>query len=155
LFILKGHKEYVHGVAFNREGTRLVSASNDGTMRLWDPALGQELRSLRGHASGVYGVAFSPDGTVLASAGNDGKVGLWDARPLTPDVKADVEAVRLLSFLFAGPLPRSEVRAAIQRDRIIGAAVRRKALEQAERFQEETDPKKYHAAAWPVIRHPH
>ena len=48
---------------------------------------------------------------------------------------------------------KSEVRAAIQHDKIISEAVRQKALELADRFKEETDPKKYHDAAWPVIRH--
>jgi hypothetical protein len=52
-------------------------------------------------------------------------------------------------------LPLSEVRAAIQRDKIINETPRRKALELADRFKEETDPKKYHAAAWSVIRHPY
>ena len=47
------------------------------------------------------------------------------------------------------------LREAFERDKIISEAIRQKALELAVRFKEETAPKKYHAAAWPVIRHPY
>jgi cytochrome c-type biogenesis protein CcmH/NrfG len=58
-------------------------------------------------------------------------------------------------LLFSKPLPRSEVRAAVQRDQMLSEAARQKVLALTERFQEEVDPEKYHAAAWPVIRRPY
>ena len=39
---LKGHKEYVSGIAFYPDSKMLVSASGDGTVRLWDVAAGKE-----------------------------------------------------------------------------------------------------------------
>jgi hypothetical protein len=91
----------------------------------------------------------------LASAGNEGTVKLWDARQLTAAIKAEVEAVELLGLLFSRPFPGSEVRAVIEKQAILSEAVRRQALELIDRFHEETDPAQYHAAAWPVLRHPH
>ncbi|KAM5505356.1 hypothetical protein McanMca71_003202, partial [Microsporum canis] len=55
-----------------------VSASDDGTVRLWDPASGQHLQTLEGHSDPVRAVAFSPDGRMLASVSDDGTVRLWD-----------------------------------------------------------------------------
>jgi tricorn protease-like protein len=65
-------------VAFSPDGRRLASGSWNNTIKLWDVATGQEVRTLSGHNSGVLSVAFSPDGRLLASASGDHTVKLWD-----------------------------------------------------------------------------
>src|SRR5438128_2115163 len=77
---LVGHQQAVWSVAFSPSGKLLVSASEDETIRLWDPATGWELAVLHGHQGGVNAVAFSRDGRQLASAGEDGVVTLWDLK---------------------------------------------------------------------------
>jgi WD40 repeat protein len=59
----------------------MASASDDGTVKLWEVAGGQELRTLKGHTGSVFSVSFSPNGRTLVSGGDDGAVKLWD--PLT------------------------------------------------------------------------
>jgi WD40 repeat protein len=75
---LKGHNDFVYSVAYNRDGGRLVTASKDGTAKLWDAATGQPIRSLAIDGV-VYAAAFHPDGSRVASGGNDRVVTLWDA----------------------------------------------------------------------------
>src|SRR5262249_31701255 len=75
---LKGHTDVVTNVAFNSDGTKLVSASFDGTMRVWNASTGREALTLNGHTSRVDSVAFSPDGRRLASTSMDRTVTVWD-----------------------------------------------------------------------------
>ncbi len=76
---LVGHTGAVYSVAYDGEGKRLVTGSEDGTARIWDTITGDELISLRGHRAAVYGVAFSPNGQLVATASADQTVRLWDA----------------------------------------------------------------------------
>ncbi len=77
---LTGHTGAVTSVAFGPDGTRLVSGSADGALRLWDTEIGQSLGGpLTGHDAWVNSVAFSPDGREIASGSDDTTVRLWDA----------------------------------------------------------------------------
>jgi hypothetical protein len=75
---LAGHRGAVYGIAFSPDGTRLATASWDGTAKVWEVASGRELRTLSGHTAAVEGIAFSPDGTRLATASADKTVRFYD-----------------------------------------------------------------------------
>ena len=74
-----GHTAGVDSVCVSPDGRRILSASDDGTVRLWDLETGAELRCFRGHSQFVHAVAFLPDGKRLVSGSRDRTVRIWDA----------------------------------------------------------------------------
>lgn len=78
-FALLGHTDRVRTVAYSPGGRRLVTASYDGTARIWDAATGRQLLVLRGHQGPVMSAAFSPHGRRIATASFDRTVRIWDA----------------------------------------------------------------------------
>ncbi len=78
--VLRGHTGAVLAVCFDPEGKRLVSGSEDKTVRLWNAADGKPLTGLHGHQGPVTAVAWSPEGHEFASASQDRTVRLWNAQ---------------------------------------------------------------------------
>ncbi|KAL2137636.1 hypothetical protein VTI28DRAFT_8723 [Corynascus sepedonium] len=63
---------------WSHDATRLVSASNDYTVKIWDPATGQCVSTFEDHSGWVTSVAWSHDATRLVSASDDWTVKIWD-----------------------------------------------------------------------------
>jgi WD domain, G-beta repeat/SEFIR domain len=55
---LRGHTGWIGRIAWSPDGKILASPSADGTIRLWDPEKGQQLRVLEGHEVAVFCAAF-------------------------------------------------------------------------------------------------
>lgn len=66
---------------FSPDGTRLVSADEDGVVRLWDTGSYKLAAELDAHGSYVHTALFSPDGTQIVSASGDHTVRIWDTVP--------------------------------------------------------------------------
>ena len=76
---LRGHEERAYSVGFDKDGSRLVSASADKTAIIWDVATGKALHVLRGHVDNVRCAAFSFDGSTVVTGSWDGQLRAWYA----------------------------------------------------------------------------
>ena len=76
---LRGHTDTVTSAAFSPDGRQVVTASVDGTARVWDAATGQSLAVLTGHTGWVWNAVFSPDGRRIVTASWDNTARVWDA----------------------------------------------------------------------------
>ncbi len=76
---LEGHTDYLSVAAFLPDGRHVVTASNDGTARVWTE--GEDgvwtTRVLKGHGSTVHFAAFSPDGRRVVTASGDDTARVW------------------------------------------------------------------------------
>ena len=76
---LEGHKSDGIGFGYNHAGDLLVSTCWDGTMRLWDPQMGQQVFNTR---AWVQSLRFSPDDRFLAAESGETNLRIWEvARP--------------------------------------------------------------------------
>ena len=73
-------QEYAHkanSIVFSPDGSQLVSASQNGMIKIWEVKSGILLKSWPAHAGAVLHVDISLDGTQLISGGEDGLIKLW------------------------------------------------------------------------------
>jgi WD40 repeat protein/serine/threonine protein kinase len=92
---LAGHDGPVRTVAFSPNGQLVLSGSEDNSIRVWDVAAGESVKTLRGHGSAVRACAFSPDRKHIVSGGDDQRIRVWDL--------AGYQETRVLhSTVFAG-----------------------------------------------------
>lgn len=70
---------YINSVTFNSDGTTLVSADEDRTIKLWDVNEGKVIRTLSGSSAGVNSAIFANrDRTIISgSAASDNKLRIW------------------------------------------------------------------------------
>ncbi|MBN9121480.1 MAG: protein kinase [Planctomycetes bacterium] len=88
LLTLRGHTDIVYSAAFSPDGSRIVTASNDGTAKVWEvpsaksagaAKTGADIHTLKGHDRYVRSAAFSPDGSRIVTSSYR-TVKVWDAK---------------------------------------------------------------------------
>jgi WD40 repeat protein len=76
--VLEGHTSWIDPVAITPDGKRIVSGSEDRTIRIWDIDSGKCLTTLKGHTSVVRAIAVTSNGKRIVSGSFDKTIRIWD-----------------------------------------------------------------------------
>ncbi len=76
---LGGHTDDIRSVVYSPNGQRIISASADSSIRIWDAKSGSAIgKTLQGHADRVTSIARSADGRHIVSGSWDTTIHVWD-----------------------------------------------------------------------------
>mmetsp|Transcript_36744 Transcript_36744/g.67365 ORF Transcript_36744/g.67365 Transcript_36744/m.67365 type:complete len:277 (+) Transcript_36744:3-833(+) len=87
-------------VAVSPDGGTLFTATDTGTLALWDVASRSERKQLKGHSGWLKAVQFSSDGRFLLTGSSDGIARLWNASSgrSIRSFEGHADAIRSLAF---------------------------------------------------------
>ena len=71
------HSDVVLSAAFSPDSKLIVTASGDGSARVWEARSGLQLAELREHKGDVNSAEFSPNGKFIVTAGVDHTARVW------------------------------------------------------------------------------
>ena len=77
LQILKGHTNAVWSAAFSSDDRRIVSGSEDKTVRVWMASTGEYFETLGDHAKSIHFVSFSNNAGRLVSQSENDPAHVW------------------------------------------------------------------------------
>jgi transducin (beta)-like 1 len=99
---LVGHSNSVYTLRWSPSSSsyadrprRLVTASFDGTAKLWDVETGLVVHTLKEHAGPIFAIEFDFAGDMLITGSNDGLLNVWSA-----DTGTLVKAIALVGGVF-------------------------------------------------------
>ncbi len=97
--VYRGHTDKVYSVVFSPDGTKLASASNDGTARIWDVETTRVVREFKVDAGLTYAV-FNPQGTHLSISTKDGHILTYDISDgaIVHDIEAHEDVIWWLAY---------------------------------------------------------
>ncbi|MDR2117477.1 MAG: WD40 repeat domain-containing protein, partial [Planctomycetaceae bacterium] len=76
---LQEHIDWVRGLAFSPDQSRLATVGQDGQIKLWDVQTGSLVRSLKISQRGTQKILFHPNGSQFAVCGFEKNVRIYDA----------------------------------------------------------------------------
>lgn len=98
---LRGHQGTVLSMAFARDSKKVVTACEDGKVRIWSVPDWKLLQPLAGHHGPVHWAEFSPDGNWVVSAGEDHTVRIWRAEDGKPEQTLEESQAPVLTVAFS------------------------------------------------------
>jgi WD40 repeat protein/energy-coupling factor transporter ATP-binding protein EcfA2 len=87
-FRILRHSGAINSAAFSPDGTRIITASADGTAQQWHASSGEPIGETLRHEAPINYAAFNNDGLRSVTASTDGTARVWEERPGKPNGEA-------------------------------------------------------------------
>jgi len=113
---LRGHQGTVLDISFSPDSSKVVTACEDGKLRIFSAPGWKLLATLTGHNGPVHWAEFSPDGKWLVSAGEDKTARVWSVEDGTLQQTLEESKEPLLTVSFS---PNGEYFAASSEDAVL------------------------------------
>jgi len=78
-----GHEAKITQAYWGPLNETIMSCSDDGTVRVWNPEVGKEIGQIRAHEKAIHNMSFSKDYSHFITASLDHTAKLWDTETLT------------------------------------------------------------------------
>ncbi len=100
------HSAHIWSIAYSPDETLLAAGDEQGYVKVWNPATGEEVNSIKAHENAVYSLAISPDGRTLLTGSNDGTAKVWQLETMQPlhTLHGDHNQVRAVASSSQGDL---------------------------------------------------
>ncbi len=104
--VLRGHTGPVFDAVYSPDGTKILTASDDHTARVWDARTGHQRLPPLVHKDDILVAIFSPDGKWIATGSEDTTARVWDAQTGLPvgDPLTSTDTFESLAFSPDGKL---------------------------------------------------
>lgn len=96
-----GHTGTIYSVQVNRQGTKLLTASADKSIRTWDVNTGNPLNVIYTHSIIPKTAVFSPDGNFIAAPYIQKQIGIWDAGTVREIMTVPTPHNQILSLAYS------------------------------------------------------
>jgi WD40 repeat protein len=73
-----GRSPIIWAVGWTAAGNEVLSAGNDGFVRMWSASTGAEVKAFDWQIGKLFCAAFAPDGLTCAACGEKGQIVVWD-----------------------------------------------------------------------------
>src|SRR5262249_4026441 len=100
--MLSGHTGLITAVRVSADGSRIVTASDDRTARVWDVPTGREIAALVGHTLPVTALAVASVGNYVLTGSDDGSGRALEVYPNQFIGSLSATADRFVRAWFAG-----------------------------------------------------
>ncbi|ETO08838.1 WD repeat-containing protein, partial [Reticulomyxa filosa] len=80
---IKGYENAIRSIKFSANGNKMITSSNDNTVRIWNVTSGKQITTLKGHYNIVYRAELMSNENIAVSCSSDKTIRLWNVHNRT------------------------------------------------------------------------